>query len=175
MATYEFLTRFAVRAPREAVYGLIIEPERWLGSWGDLVEARRLRDATPDGDGGCLEGSVRAPFGYRIGGQVETVEVDPPSFVRMQIRGVIVGGGTWTLEERAGVTRTELVWAVDPVAAWLRALTPVARPLFEAGHARVVRHAVETAAATLDAELVSFDSGTRSRRTRSSGPPVRGR
>jgi hypothetical protein len=101
---------------------------------------------------------VRAPLGYRIGGRIDVVEVEAPTYVRMQATGTIVGAGTWRLAEVDHGTAVRFSWRVRPAARWLQLLTPVARPLFEAGHEAVVRDAVHAAAALLDAEVVWFDS-----------------
>jgi len=155
---YHFVTVFQVRAAIDDVYGLIVEPEPWLAHWGDLVEVARVRDGGRDGERGSLQGSVRAPLGYRIGGRIDVVEVEAPRYVRMQATGTIVGAGTWRLAEVDHGTAVRFSWRVRPAARWLQLLTPVARPLFEAGHEAVVRDAVHAAAAVLDADVVRFES-----------------
>ena len=105
-----------------------------------------------------MVGSVRAPLGYRIGGRVDVVAADPPERVEMHVTGSIRGSGLWVLRPTADGTAVRFTWTVRPAATWLRVLTPVARPAFEAGHATVVRHAVEVAAAHLDAPVLAFDS-----------------
>lgn len=152
------MTTFEVTAPPRDVFDLVVEPEPWLATWGDLVTVRRLRPGDEDGAGGALAGAVRAPLGYRVRGRVEVVEAVPPTHVVMHVRGTVVGTGTWTLRPTRAGTGVQLDWAVDPAARWLRLLTPVARPAFEAGHAAVVRHGVEAAADRLDAEVRRFRS-----------------
>ncbi len=76
----------------------------------------------------------------------------------MRVRGTIRGSGRWTLEPTSRGTAVRFAWTVAPAARWLRLLTPVARPAFEAGHAAVVRHAVDVAAEHLGASVLSFDS-----------------
>ncbi len=158
LSTYAFLTTFEVTAPPEAVFDLVVEPEPWLATWGDLVTMQRLRTGGEDGAGGALAGAVRAPLGYRVRGRIEVVEAHPPTRVVMHVSGTIIGTGTWTLEPTRAGTGVRLDWAVDPAARWLRLLTPVARPAFEAGHAAVVRHGVDAAADRLDAEVRGFRS-----------------
>lgn len=157
-AAFVFVTVFEVRAPIEDVYGLIVEPEPWLAHWGDLVEVRRLRDGDGDGRRGALRGSVRAPLGYRIGGRIDVVEAEPPTYVRMQASGTVVGAGTWRLAETAEGTAVRFRWRVRPAARWLQLLTPVARPVLEAGHEHVVRDAVDAAAGILEAQVLRFES-----------------
>lgn len=152
------MTTFEVTAPPRAVFDLVVEPEPWLAAWGDLVAVDRLRAPGDDGAGGALAGAVRAPLGYRIRGRVDVVDAAAPTRVLMQVSGSITGTGAWRLRPTAHGTAVRLDWAVDPEARWLRLLTPVARPAFEAGHAAVVRHGVDTAAAHLDASVRRFRS-----------------
>lgn len=158
LPTFDFVTTFEVAAPPPAVFDLVVEPEPWLAAWGDLVEMDRVRHTGADGGGGALEGSVRAPLGYRIGGRLEVVEARRPSHVQMRVTGTIRGTGTWTLRPTDAGTAVRFAWTVRPVAAWLRVLTPVARPVLEAGHDAVVRHAVDAAAHHLGADVLAFRS-----------------
>lgn len=156
LSTYAFVTSFEVGASPEDVFDLVIAPEPWLDHWGDVVEVDRRQQGGPDGVGSAVAGSVRAPWGYRIGGRIDVVAAERPAWVEMQVAGTIRGSGTWVLEATPRGTAVEFTWSVRPVARWLRVLTPVARPLFEAAHATVVRHAVDAAAEHLDAPVHAF-------------------
>lgn len=161
LATYAFLTTFEVAAPPDEVFELVVRPEPWLATWGDLVEVDRRRPPGRDGAGGALAGAVRAPLGYRVGGRIDVVEARRPSHVHMQVTGTIAGTGTWALEPTDAGTAVALDWCVRPVATWLRVLTPMARPVLEAGHEAVVRHAVDAAAEHLGVPVLAFSSGAR--------------
>lgn len=158
LSTYAFVTTFEVGAPPQDVFDLVVTPEPWLARWGDVVEVDRGHVAGADGVGSSIAGSVRAPWGYRIGGRVDVVAADPPERVEMRVTGTIRGSGVWVLQPTSRGTAVDFTWVVEPVARWLRMLTPVARPLFEAAHATVVRHAVEAAADHLDAPVHAFAS-----------------
>lgn len=152
------MTTFEVGAPPEDVFDLVVEPEPWLDHWGDVVEVDRRRPAGPDGTGSSVAGSVRAPWGYRIGGRIDVVSAERPERVEMEVTGTIRGSGLWHLRPTTDGTAVRFTWTVWPVATWLRVLTLVARPPLEAAHATVVRHAVHAAAAHLDAPVLAFDS-----------------
>lgn len=158
LATYHFLTEFEVDVPPGTVFDLVVRPEPWLTTWGDLLDVRRVEAGPRRGGGGALEGTVRAPLGYRLAGRIDIVEARRPGRVRMQVTGSIEGGLTWTLRPTPAGTGVRLAWTVRPVAAWLRMATPVARPALEAGHHAVVRHAVHAAADHLDSRVLAFRS-----------------
>lgn len=154
------MTTFEVGAPPADVFDLVVEPEPWLAHWGDLVEVDRRQPPGEDGVGSAVAGSVRAPWGYRIGGRIDVVAAERPVWVDMRVTGTIRGTGTWRLTATPDGTAVTFAWTVRPVATWLRVLTPVARPLFESAHARVVRHAVDAAATHLGAPVHAFESHT---------------
>ena len=152
------MTTFEVGAPPPAVFDLVVEPEPWLALWGDVVEVDRRTSGEPDGTGSAVAGSVRAPLGYRIGGRIDVVDAERPERVEMRVSGTIRGSGLWLLRPTPAGTAVEFSWEVQPAAMWLRVLTPVARPAFEAAHTTVVRHAVDAAATHLDAPVLAFRS-----------------
>lgn len=158
LSTYAFVTTFEVGAPPTDVFDLVVEPEPWLAHWGDVVDVDRRRTGARNGTGSAIAGSVRAPLGYRIGGRIDVVGAQRPERVEMQVTGTIRGSGLWLLRPTTAGTAVRFSWEVRPAATWLRVLTPVARPAFEAAHTTVVRHAVEAAAAHLDAPVLAFAS-----------------
>ena len=158
LSTYAFVTTFEVGAPPPDVFDLVVEPEPWLSHWGDVVDVARRRTGDPDGSGSAVAGSVRAPLGYRIGGRIDVVRAERPERVEMQVTGTIRGWGLWLLRPTAAGTAVRFSWEVRPAATWLRLLTPVARPAFEAAHATVVRNAVDAAADHLQAPVLAFDT-----------------
>lgn len=158
LSTYAFVTTFEVGASPEDVFDLVVEPEPWLDRWGDVVTVDRRRPNGRDGAGGSIVGAVRAPWGYRIGGRIDVVSATRPHRIEMDVTGTIEGSGVWDVHPTSAGSAVRFAWSVQPVARWLRLLTPVARPVFEAAHAAVVRHAVDAAAAHLDAPVHAFDS-----------------
>lgn len=158
MASYRFVTEFGVGAPIDRVYASIVAPEAWLGGWSDAVSVRRVRVGAADGVGAVFDATVRAPVGYQLTARIETVEARPPTHARMQATGGVDGSGEWQLRERDGDTEVAFVWDVRTTEAWMNALAPVARPLFEWSHGVVMQHAVEAAADHLGADLTDFRS-----------------
>lgn len=166
MTRYRFVTELRVTAPAEAVYGAIVAPD-WAGAWSDATRVEQVRDGDATGLGACFDATVRAPVGYTLSARIETVEARPWSLLRMHATGSVEGTGLWELDPAEGTTAVTFIWDVRTTETWMNVLAPVARPLFERSHGIVVRRAAETAARSLDAELVSF----RSRALRP-GPPA---
>lgn len=158
LTSYHFITELAVAAPVGDVYDTLVQPEWWLDRWSDATAVRRVKEGDPSGVGTRFDAEVRAPLGYRLRAQIETVEADRPSHLRMTASGDVEGTGVWELAHADGLTHVTFTWAVRTTPAWMNALAPIARPLFERSHHAVVRHAAEAAAAHLDAELVRVES-----------------
>lgn len=158
MARYRFDTRFAVATSATRAYGAIVAPEGWLPAWADAVSVERTAAGDADGLGAVFVATVRSPFGYRLSARIETVAARPPEHAEMAATGGLEGRGRWELQDRDGTTQVRFTWDVRATEPWMKALSPLARPVFEWAHGEVMRHAVEAAAAHLDAELLSFRS-----------------
>ncbi len=158
LKSYHFITELSVGAPVAQVYDTLVQPEWWLDRWSDATAVQRLHEGDATGVGAVFDAEVRAPLGYRLHAQIETVEAVPPSHLRMRATGDVEGVGIWALAHHDGLTHITFTWKVRTTPAWMNALAPIARPFFVRSHHVVIRHAAEAAAAHLDAELVSVSS-----------------
>lgn len=157
MTSYRFLTELRVTASREAAYRAIADPG-WVDDWGDATSVERIRAGDATGLGACFDATVRAPIGYALNARIETVETQPWERLRMRASGSVEGTAVWELTPVDGHTHVRFTWSVRTTEAWMNLLAPVARPLFERSHGTVMRHAAETAARSLGAELLLFES-----------------
>jgi hypothetical protein len=158
VARYRFVTTMRFAAPAAAVRGIILEPEGWLGAWGDAVTFTRLADGDPDGVGRRFVAAVRAPVGYRLAARIEVVEVATLR-LRMSAAGDLDGEVVWDLAARRdGATDVRFDWDVAVTKRWMRLASPLARPLFERSHGVVMRNATEAAAAHLGSPVLAFSS-----------------
>jgi hypothetical protein len=57
--------------------------------------------------------------------------------------GELTGTGRWRLFEQGGTTAVTYEWNVRTTKAWMNALAPVARPIFEWNHDYVMRRGGE--------------------------------
>jgi hypothetical protein len=96
-----------------------------------------------DGDG-CRVGSrYRIEWRSRIPYSIEfdfTVEqVDEPALMAGRADGDLNGYGRWRLFEDGGVTAVLYEWNVATTKRWMNAIAPLARPVFDWNHGRVMR------------------------------------
>jgi hypothetical protein len=60
--------------------------------------------------------------------------VERPTVMQASSSGELVGVGLWTLTRTATGTDVRYDWTVEVTKPWMRALSPVARTIFEWNH-----------------------------------------
>ncbi|MEA2367019.1 MAG: hypothetical protein QOI32_2531, partial [Thermoleophilaceae bacterium] len=81
--------------------------------------------------------------------------VEPPCEMLGTASGELTGSGHWRLFEQAGVTAVTYEWNVRTTRAWMNALAPIARPVFEYNHNVVMRWGGEGLARVLNCRLLA--------------------
>ncbi len=156
MASYSFLTTWLLESPREPVFEAIYDQERWPQWWRGVEEASEVRP----GDGADGVGTVarmvwRSLLPYRVSFEVTTTRVERPHLLEGDAVGELTGVGRWRLLEQGGVTAVLYEWDVHTTKAWMNALAPVARPVFEWNHDWVMARGGEGIAALLGCRLLA--------------------
>ena len=131
MSGYAFRTVWMIRAPIEAVWREISQPERWPAWWTGL-------NAVRDG-----QFTWRGWLPYRLTVRMRTEREEPPRLLEAVADGDLVGRGVWHLASQDGGTRVQFDWTVSAGARWMRWLEPFARPVFAWNHDVVMRRGGE--------------------------------
>jgi hypothetical protein len=82
-------------------------------------------------------------------------ELDEPCSMSGEATGELTGTGHWRLFEQDGVTAVTYEWNVHTTKAWMNALSPLAKPIFEYNHNVVMRWGGEGLARRLDCKLLA--------------------
>ena len=82
-------------------------------------------------------------------------DLDEPCAMSGEARGELSGTGHWRLFEQDGITAVTYEWNVRTTKAWMNALAPVARPIFEYNHNVVMRWGGEGLAQRLGCNLLA--------------------
>lgn len=154
-AHYEFLTTWLVAAPRERVWEAIRDPIEWPGWWRGVVSTEALDRGDGMGVGSRYLVRWRSAVPYTVEFEFEVDGVSAPELMTGRAVGELEGTGTWRLFEQAGVTAVTYDWRVRTTRAWMNALAPVARPVFEWNHDWVMARGGEGLARRLGVELVA--------------------
>ena len=157
MAGYRFLTSWLLEAPRGDVWEAIWDAPAWPTWWPAVTGAEELDPGTPCGVGrrGRYEWRGRIP--YRLRFEAVSTAVEPPRVLEVEASGELEGTGRWRLYEEDGVTAVLYDWQVHANRAWMRALAPVAAPLFHWNHDQVMRGGGTGLARHLGCRLLASD------------------
>jgi len=133
------LTTWILAAPRQALWDVLADVRSWPQWWRGVEAASELEagDERRVGSRYRVRWHGRLPYRVELEFAVETVR--EPLLMAGRSDGDLAGSGTWRLFEHGGVSAVTYEWDVRPTRAWMRALTPVARPVFRAEHDRLMR------------------------------------
>ena len=157
MAEYRFLTTWLLEAERERVWDAIYDSERWPEWWRGVLEAEKLEEGDQAGVGQYGRYVWRSRLPYRVEFFILTTRVERPHLLEGEASGELEGVGRWRLFEQDGITAVTYEWNVHTTRAWMNALAPVAKPIFEVNHDWVMRNGGQGLARLLGAELLAID------------------
>lgn len=139
---YRFQRRIHVDASPADIFPALVETHDWVRWWDHLESVETLAGPPDDPTRRTDRYVVRAPVGYRIEVHGWFVTVDPPQRLEAHLAGDLEGSGRLELHPAPGGT-TDLHYLLDvrTTRRWMRLLAPMARPLFERNHHRVLSEA----------------------------------
>lgn len=140
---FDLVSHWRLRAPVEAVWEALADPDGWPAWWPCVRSVRTLREGHAGGVGQVrrIHWSTRLPYDIQI--EVESVEVVRLQRLRARSRGALQGEGLWLLREQDGHTDVTYVWRVRLVQRWMRWLAPALAPVFRWNHDQVMRSGEE--------------------------------
>jgi hypothetical protein len=154
MAAYEFVTTWRVKAPLDKVWNEIYHSERWPEWWRGVEKVIELKKGDDLGVGSIRRYTWKSMLPYRLTFDMETVRVEPMSFIEGIARGELDGSGVWNLSKDGEYTTARYDWVVDTTKRWMNLITPIARPLFKWNHDVVMKWGAEGLARRLGAVVI---------------------
>lgn len=145
---YRFLTAWLLDCERQAVWDALEDAGSWPQWWRGVERVRALGDERY-----LIAWRSRIPYELEFEFRVDRVE--PPCEMLGTASGELTGSGHWRLFEQAGVTAVTYEWNVRTTRAWMNALAPIARPVFEYNHNVVMRWGGEGLAQLLNCRLLA--------------------
>ena len=144
MAEYSFLTAWLLPgAPLERVWEELFDVASWPQWWKGVTDARELEHGDPDGLGKVFTISWRSFLPYDLSFTTAVTRIEKPYVMEGAAVGELTGTGRWRLFHRDSVTAVTYEWNVHTTKAWMNALAPLARPIFEWNHDYVMRRGGE--------------------------------
>jgi uncharacterized protein YndB with AHSA1/START domain len=139
VSSYAFVTEWTFDAPVGAVWAELNAPEQWPAWWRGVVAVELLEAGDAAGVGSYRRMTWKSRLPYRLRFNMRTVRVDEPSVIEGVADGELCGVGRWTLTPAGNGTHVRYDWTVEATKLWMRALGPVARPVFEWNHDIIMR------------------------------------
>jgi hypothetical protein len=139
MAEYSFLTAWLIPAPIERVWDELFDVGAWPQWWKGVTDARELEPGNGDGVGKVFTISWRSLLPYDLTFVTTVTRVEKPHVMEGRAVGELTGTGRWRLFHHGGVTAVTYEWDVRTTKAWMNAVAPLARPVFEWNHDYVMR------------------------------------
>lgn len=150
---FRFVSRWEVAASPERCWQMLEDAlRRGRLPWWPAVRVDPLGVTSPAvGDDLALE--VRSPLGYRLRVRLTLTEVAPPHVIAATSDGDLAGRGRLEIARTpaprvsaatapaSGAPASDLVWTWEVAVwrPWMRALSPVLRPLYVLAHREVMR------------------------------------
>ena len=151
MPAYVFRDEWHVAAAPATVSDAVRDVEGWPGWWPSVQSVTRV--GSTDAGGEVWRFVFRTRLPYRMEFDARVLK-DHPNGVRTTVTGRVEGEGRWEVTEVEGGAAVGFDWEVRPRLAWMRLLSPLARPLFVWNHAALMREGGEALAARLGARLL---------------------
>jgi len=155
MSVYSFRMTWQFAAPIDRVWDLINHPEEWPKVWKNCRNVERLRDADANGIGGVQRFSMQTQLPYTLRFEVTATRSEPPSVLAGDVAGQLRGTLRWELSQAGDVTTIRYFWDVEPTRAWMRAVSPLMRPVFVWNHRSMMRNAARAFTQLLGVRLIS--------------------
>ncbi len=112
MADFHFVTKQSYPAPADAVWKVITDIER-LTEWFPGFEKASVRgDDRTLRVGQVVDCRLAAPMGYRLNFTLTVTDLTPPTMMRLDSAGDLVGWGQWDLNANGPKTGVTYTWHV---------------------------------------------------------------
>ena len=155
MTRYSFLTTWLLDAPREEVFAVIHDAERYPQWWRGVESVVELSPGDDDGVGSLARYTWKSALPYRLTFDMRVTRVERPHLMAGRASGELDGEGVWRLYEGPGGTAVVYSWAVGTTRPWMNAVAPLLRPAFAWNHDVVMRRGAAGLARRLNARLLA--------------------
>jgi hypothetical protein len=154
VAEYEFLTTWVVDAAVPMVWDVIVHPARWPDWWKGVKRVVEVDPGDDTGLGSVYDHWWQSVIPYTVDFRTTTTGIDKPHLIEAQAAGKLTGVGRWRFFE-GSATAVTYEWRVRTTPAWMNAVAPVARPVFEWNHNVLMRRGGAGLARLLGAPLLA--------------------
>ncbi len=148
---FDFFDEWRVAARPDVVWTAVRDVGTWP-QWWRSVRSVTLLDAPGAQVVHAFRFRTRLPYDMAF---VASVLHDDGHGVEAWVTGRVDGRGSWRVEPVDGGTLVRFDWWVRPQLAWMKAVAPLARPVFSWNHRSLMAEGARGLAARLDTSLLA--------------------
>ena len=152
---FVFFDEWRLAAEPEAVWPVIRDVEAWPDWWPSVHSVTPAARAA----GSTYEFRFRTRLPYHMAFAAELVQDDIQRTAEARVTGRVHGSGLCTAATIDGGTLVRFDWWVRPELAWMRAVAPLARPVFSWNHRSLMAEGARALARRLDTRLLADPVG----------------
>jgi uncharacterized protein YndB with AHSA1/START domain len=157
---YRFSTIWRIDAPVQEVWAAIHDSARWPEWWNNVERVDQLQAGSDQGVGAVQRYTWKGWLPYRLVFDMRVTRVDPLVALEGEASGDVEGAGRWSFSsDGRNLTVVRYDWCVHTNRAWMNALAPLLRPVFQWNHDAVMREGGAALARRLDARLLGIEHG----------------
>jgi hypothetical protein len=139
MTEYFLVTTWRLQAPIEAVWDAIYHSERWPLWWRYVKQVEDIKTGNRDGLHSVRRYTWRTCLPYTLRFDLLVTRIEPCVAFEAAVSGDLEGYGRCILSSDGPVTTVNYEWNVRTCIPWMNRLAPLAKPLFEWNHQRVMQ------------------------------------
>jgi len=153
---FVFFDEWRVGAAPALVWSVLTDLETWPQWWPSV---RRVSRVTSDDGPDRWEFRFRTRLPYDMWFTAEVRRDEVARTGEATVTGRVAGEAAWRVEPVDGGTRVQFDWEVRPQLAWMRVVSPLARPVFGWNHRSLMAEGAFGLARRLDAGLLASPVG----------------
>ena len=153
---FDFFDEWRLAAESDEVWAVVRDVESWPEWWPFVLSVTPMTGRTSP----TWEFRFRTRLPYDMVFVVELLRDDPQVGVEARVAaGTVQGSGRWRVVAIEGGTLVHFDFSVRPQLAWMRAVAPVARPVFSWNHRSVMAGGATALARRLATRLLADPAG----------------
>jgi carbon monoxide dehydrogenase subunit G len=154
--SYNFITRWQIKAPVEQVWDVIYDADQWPNWWKGVVSVKDIDNGNAEGINSIKEYVWKSQLPYQLSFKMKLKKKEKYKLLSGEASGELEGRGTWFFGERDGITYVQYDWKVITNKPWMNRFSFLLKPLFNYNHNIVMQWGAEGLAKKINAELISY-------------------
>jgi hypothetical protein len=152
---FVFFDEWRLAAGSDAVWAVVRDIEGWPDWWPSVRSVTPIPERTAP----TWEFRFRTRLPYDMAFAAELLRDDRLQWAEAQVTGRVDGSGLCVATAIDGGTLVRFDWWVSPRLAWMRAVAPLARPVFSWNHSSLMAEGARGLARRLDTHLLTDPVG----------------